>query len=135
MRRAAPQSVGLVDPDGPPPVVRPFAALDASPLPEVDASLDRPGGASPVRESLLPPSFVVVGASPDARAVSVDASPASPPPSPVDPPGRAARASFFAQPDPLKTIVGGESALRIEPPHRSQCDGPVAWIPWTTSVR
>ncbi len=35
------------------------------------------------------------------------------------------RWSFFAQPEPLNTIAGVESALRIGDPHRSQ-----AWGPW-----
>jgi hypothetical protein len=44
--------------------------------------------------------------------------------------------SFFAQPDPLKWIVGGANALVIVPsaPHSGQNLGPWSWIPWTTSV-
>jgi hypothetical protein len=45
--------------------------------------------------------------------------------------------SFFAQPDPLKWMVGGAKALVIVPsaPQFGQNLGPSSWIPWTTSVR
>jgi hypothetical protein len=45
------------------------------------------------------------------------------------------RASFLAQPEPLKTIAGADSTLRRGPPHASQAEGPGVWIPWTTSTR
>jgi hypothetical protein len=43
--------------------------------------------------------------------------------------GRASRASFFAQPLPLKTIDGVDMSLRIGPPHCSHAVGPVAFTP------
>ena len=45
--------------------------------------------------------------------------------------------SFFAQPVPLKWIVGGAKAFVIVPsaPHSGQNLGPGSLIPWTTSVR
>ena len=46
----------------------------------------------------------------------------------------AERASFFAQPLPLKTMAGVVSALRITPPQTSQASGPDPWIEWTTST-
>jgi hypothetical protein len=44
--------------------------------------------------------------------------------------------SFFAQPEPLKWIVGGANAFVIVPsaPQLGQNLGPPSWIPWTTSV-
>jgi hypothetical protein len=65
-----------------------------------------------------------------------------PSPSPVDdfvlePPACAGRRSFFAQPDPLKTIDGALMALRSVPsaPQAGQNRGPVSLIPWMMSVR
>jgi hypothetical protein len=47
-----------------------------------------------------------------------------------------ARRSFFAQPDPLNTIVGGANALRIGPdPHSGHDGGGSASTPWMTSNR
>ena len=45
--------------------------------------------------------------------------------------------SFFAQPDPLKWIVGGANSLRIVPssPHEGQKRGPGSFSPWRMSVR
>ena len=45
--------------------------------------------------------------------------------------------SFFAQPDPLKWIVGGANSLRIVPssPHEGQKRGPGSFRPWRMSVR
>jgi hypothetical protein len=45
--------------------------------------------------------------------------------------------SFFAQPDPLKWIVGGANSLRIVPssPHEGQKSGPGSFRPWRISVR
>jgi len=45
--------------------------------------------------------------------------------------------SFFAQPDPLKWIVGGANILRIVPsrPHDGQNFGPGSLIPWRMSAR
>ena len=45
-----------------------------------------------------------------------------------------ARASFFAHPDPLKTIAGGERTFRIAPPQTSHDFGPCAWTPCITSI-
>ena len=42
--------------------------------------------------------------------------------------------SFFAQPDPLNTIVGAESALRNGAPQTGQFAGPLSFTPWITSV-
>jgi hypothetical protein len=50
--------------------------------------------------------------------------------------GDAARRSFFAQPDPLKWMVGGANAFLIGPrPHDGHVVGGSAWTPWTTSKR
>jgi outer membrane biosynthesis protein TonB len=51
---------------------------------------------------------------------------------PLDPPR-----SFFAQPDPLKWIVGGANSFRIVPslPHDGQNCGPGSLRPWRMSVR
>ena len=46
----------------------------------------------------------------------------------------AARASFLAQPLPLKWMAGVDSALRMVPPHDVQVDGPLAWMPCVTST-
>ena len=45
--------------------------------------------------------------------------------------------SFFAQPEPLKWIVGGANSLRIVPssPHDGQKRGPGSFRPWRMSVR
>jgi hypothetical protein len=44
--------------------------------------------------------------------------------------------SFFAQPEPLKWIVGGVNALRsVEAPQRGHRSGPDSFTPWTTSNR
>ena len=45
--------------------------------------------------------------------------------------------SFFAQPEPLKWIVGGANCLRIVPsrPHDGQNLGPGSLIPWMMSAR
>jgi hypothetical protein len=48
-----------------------------------------------------------------------------------DPPDRP---SLVAQPEPLNTIVGVESSLRIEPPHTGHVEGPWPWTPWRTST-
>ncbi|HET9082860.1 MAG TPA: hypothetical protein VFN41_00540 [Candidatus Limnocylindrales bacterium] len=46
------------------------------------------------------------------------------------------RRSFFAQPEPLKTMVGGAKALRIGPdPHSGQASGAGSLTPWMTSKR
>jgi len=50
----------------------------------------------------------------------------------LDPPaldfaaGLASRASFLAQPLPLKTMAGVESSLRMGPPQRSHAVGPLS---------
>jgi hypothetical protein len=46
----------------------------------------------------------------------------------------ASRASFLAQPEPLNTMAGTESARFMVPPHRSQVVGPAAAIEWITST-
>ena len=45
--------------------------------------------------------------------------------------------SFFAQPEPLKWMVGGANSLRIVPasPHEGQKSGPGSLRPWRMSVR
>ncbi len=52
-------------------------------------------------------------------------------------PGLLPPRSFFAQPDPLKWIVGAENCLRIVPsaPHDGQKWGPGSLIPWRMSAR
>jgi hypothetical protein len=42
-------------------------------------------------------------------------------------------ASFLAQPLPLKWMAGGDSALRMVPPHSAQVSGPRSWMPCMTS--
>jgi hypothetical protein len=82
----------------------------------------------------------------DVAAVSPDDEPPSPddePPSPDDFAPADEREllelprSFFAQPDPLKWIVGGANSLRIVPssPHEGQKSGPGSFRPWRMSVR
>ena len=70
--------------------------------------------------------------------------PSEPPPSEPPPAGTPSRAferaaaprSFFAQPLPLKWIVGGANALRTgEAPQIGQAVGPCAVTEWTTSNR
>ena len=52
------------------------------------------------------------------------------------PPPEADRRSFLAQPEPLKTIVGGANALRIGPePHSGHASGAGSFTPWMTSKR
>lgn len=46
----------------------------------------------------------------------------------------ASRASFLAQPEPLNTMAGVDSARFIAPPHRSQVVGPGAEIACITST-
>jgi hypothetical protein len=41
----------------------------------------------------------------------------------------AARASFFAQPLPLKWMAGVDTALRVTPPHDPHVEGPRSWMP------
>jgi hypothetical protein len=77
--------------------------------------------------------------SPDDEPEPFDSDEASPPfaladafvPAP-DPPR-----SFFAQPEPLKWMVGGANSLRIVPslPHDGQNNGPGSLRPWRMSVR
>lgn len=51
-------------------------------------------------------------------------------------PPEAGRRSFLAQPEPLKTIVGGANALRIGPePHSGHASGAGSFTPWMTSKR
>jgi hypothetical protein len=48
----------------------------------------------------------------------------------------ALRRSFFAQPEPLKWIVGGANAFLMGPPPQTgQSTGGSAYTPWTTSNR
>jgi hypothetical protein len=42
--------------------------------------------------------------------------------------------SFLAQPDPLNTIAGVESILRMSAPQRSHWLGPESWTPCITST-
>jgi hypothetical protein len=44
------------------------------------------------------------------------------------------RASFFAQPEPLKTTAAANTALRRGPPQTVQVVGPGALTPWITST-
>jgi hypothetical protein len=46
----------------------------------------------------------------------------------------ASRASFLAQPDPLNTMEGTDSARRIRPPQMVQVVGPDAEMEWSTST-
>jgi hypothetical protein len=52
------------------------------------------------------------------------------------PPAPLERRSFFAQPEPLKTMAGGAKALRIGPdPHSGHASGAGSLTPWMTSKR
>ena len=80
------------------------------------------------------PAELAAGAEPSAvlafePPAALDA--AAPPCEPLDD-----RRSTFAQPEPLNTIAGVDSSLRIVPsaPHSGQNRGPWSWMPWTTSV-
>jgi hypothetical protein len=55
---------------------------------------------------------------------------------PDDPLPDVPRRSSLAQPEPLKTIEGLDTAFRMEPsaPHAGQNRGPSALMPWMTSV-
>ncbi len=44
------------------------------------------------------------------------------------------RKSFLAHPEPLNTIAGAVSALRIDPPHTAHAAGPVPEMGWITST-
>lgn len=100
-------------------------------------------------EPLEPPPSAFAPELPEPVAeLSEPASVAVPDPDPLpEPPSddaEAARAadravaprSFFAQPVPLKWIVGAENALVTGPPWQTGQDvGPSAWTPWMTSNR
>jgi hypothetical protein len=98
-------------------------------------------------------AFAASPPDPDAVPDDADFSPApgatfapspSPEPSPAFAPSAAsaagvvldaaARASFFAQPLPLKWMAGAVSAFLITPPHTSQAVGPVPEIECRTST-
>jgi outer membrane biosynthesis protein TonB len=78
---------------------------------------------------------------PEAVSDEVEVAAALSPPDDVSPPVEAAfRAldprSFFAQPDPLKWMVGGAKAFRISVlPQIGQLAGLGSWTPWITSNR
>jgi hypothetical protein len=76
---------------------------------------------------------------PDADLASFDSDDPSEPLEPDDAlvPAPDPPRSFFAQPDPLKWIVGGANSLRIVPssPHDGQNSGPGSLRPWRMSVR
>lgn len=44
------------------------------------------------------------------------------------------RKSFLAHPEPLNTMAGAVSALRIDPPQTAHAAGPLAEIEWITST-
>jgi hypothetical protein len=78
---------------------------------------------------------------PAAGAPSLDPAPFPSPVAPslapavaADEPDGADRASFLAQPLPLKWIAGVLTAFFIAPPQTSQVAGPVPEIEWTTST-
>jgi hypothetical protein len=71
---------------------------------------------------------------PDAAVATSGVPAVSPPLTVADRERLASRASFLAQPDPLNTMAGADSARFIGPPHRSQAAGPNADIPWITST-
>ena len=81
---------------------------------------------------VLPPSPLEV-----AVAAAAEPSPSPPPLSvPLEAGAFVARRSRFAQPEPLKWIVGATNALRTGPsPHSGHDVGPSSWMPWTTSKR
>jgi hypothetical protein len=111
----------LLDDADPPVLVAPSLALDETEpvvavveglVPEPPAS-EPPSDADAALPSPLPASFAAPAAADD----------------PAD-----ERASFFAQPLPLKTIAGALSAFFIAPPQTSHVSGPVPEIEWTTST-
>ena len=117
-----------------------FDAPDDAGPPPPDSEDAVPFDSDPPVEALSAPasdrdaSALGAGPSPDAAGASPDE--LSPEPALEAEPARAGaeRASFFAQPLPLKTTAGVVRALRIDPPQTSQASGPVPWIEWTTSI-
>jgi len=115
-------------------------------------SLVDPAGAEPLSDELLPDELLPDELLPDELPESPPESLELDPLSPLDPlfavssffdederlePLLELERSFFAQPVPLKWIVGGAKAFVIVPsaPHSGQNLGPGSLIPWTTSVR
>ena len=126
------------DPESPPDLDEPLEPDE--PL-ESPPDLDEPRDPDEPLEPESPPApDEPLEPEPPVDPVSVDPEPTSPlsPPSVADflPAVAAARRSFFAQPEPLKTIVGGAKALRTGPdPHDGQVSGEGSWTPWMTSKR
>ena len=94
-----------------------------------------------VEDSLVDDSFdedCLVGAESDLEPDSVDDFDSVEPslePAPLGlADGRESRASFFAQPLPLKWMDGVEMSLRIGPPHSSHAVGPRSFTPCNFST-
>ena len=114
---------------------------DDDPLPELDES-DEPDGPEEPDEPEEPeePDSDPDEPDDDEEPVSPDVDAPSPDDLELDDDDRDALElprSFFAQPDPLKWIVGGANSLRIVPssPHDGQNSGPGSFRPWRMSVR
>lgn len=102
-------------------------ALAGAAVVEVDAA------AGAVDDGVVAGAGVVEPLSDDAVAASVPVPDAA---SPVlgDLARWLSRKSFLAHPDPLNTMAGAVSALRIDPPHTAHAAGPLAEIEWITST-
>ena len=94
--------------------------------------LDLPAGA--VEVASFAPVEAPVSEPPPSDEAPAGAAPSFDPASTARGTSPTERASFFAQPLPLKTMAGVVRALRIAPPQTSHASGPVPWIEWTTST-
>jgi hypothetical protein len=118
----------------------------------VDDPPEEPDDSEPVRVELPPPraelpepvsapdggpfvDSVFVPASPPEAAGSAGRDSPALPSAEVARAAERSRASFFAQPEPLKTIAGADMSLVIGPPQMSHVAGPAAWMPCSTSTR
>jgi hypothetical protein len=111
----------LVDPD----------ALEAGLASDAAGDADGPAGSAVVAPPSLAASPLEDAAAGSELAFAAD----SPFPAVAPTAARAVeRASFLAQPLPLKWMAGADICLRIGPPHTSHVVGPVALMPWRTSM-
>jgi len=93
----------------------------------VDDPLDDPvagAGAVPPSEPPFDPACDEPASDEPASDEPALDDPDEPRPDPPDPPDPPERPSLVAQPEPLNTIVGVESSLRIEAPHTGHAAGP-----------
>jgi len=104
----------------PPDVVGPVVVVAGPPSPDAADAAEAAAGSLAVGASPPDGESPAEGASPPVEAGVFER--------------LASRASFLAQPDPLNTMAGTESARFIAPPHRSQVVGPGAAIECITST-